>query len=127
VELRERRRHPRFQIRDWIFAACRADFLKLGKVMDISGGGIAIEYVSFSGGNGNQVGDTAHLEVFECGSSWCLNHTACRIVYDMEVPLGDSILHNYQIRRCALRFGELSRERASQLDSFIKDFRAVPA
>jgi hypothetical protein len=125
-ELTECRKYQRFLAKDSIFAVCRADSLRIGKVVDISRGGAAFQYVSFAEEHENLTKGAVDLEVFKPGSSWCLKKASCCIVYDFEVPLGNSFLDNYQVRRCGIQFGELSQNQCSQLDSFIKDFRAEP-
>ena len=125
-EAGNRRKHQRFAAKDWIFAACKGDSLRLGKVVDISRGGVAFQYVSFMEENRSPVKGPVDVEVFEKGSSWCLLKASCCVVYDFEVPLPGSMLENYQLRRCGVQFGKLSREQWSDLEYFIQDFRVGP-
>lgn len=125
-EMTDRRKHQRFPVSDWIFAACKSDSLRLGRVVDISSRGIAFQYVSFVDENLSLVKGPVHVEVFRKEASWCLLKASCSVVYDFEVALPASILENYQLRRCGVQFHSLSREQCLEIDCFIKDLRVEP-
>jgi hypothetical protein len=91
----------------------------MGKVVDVSKGGIALQYLSFDAEDGGLTTGPARLEVFDRDSLCCLKEDACSIVYDFEMPRGNSMLGTYQLRLCGVRFGELSNDQYMFLDSII--------
>ncbi|HBZ54494.1 MAG TPA: hypothetical protein DEO88_03735 [Syntrophobacteraceae bacterium] len=125
-QLTEPRWQQRFKTRDMVFAVLYTDVLLLGKVLDVGRGGLAFQYVAFADGNGEWAKGKADLEVFESGSSRCWKIPSCSVVYDLEVPLEVRFLSNYQLRRCGVRFGDLSKRQCTQVESLIKHLGVDP-
>ncbi len=97
------------------FYASPEDFVKLGQILDISLGGLAIRYVTF----GEPTADDVEVELFgSSGPSRQLGKLPCRIVYDYE--LYDESWGVLQVRRCGLQFGDLSSGQLDQVQSFIE-------
>jgi hypothetical protein len=120
---RELRRQQRFKTRDRVFAVLYTDVLLLGKVVDVSLKGLAFQYVTFAEGNGEWAKGMADLEVFENSSSRYWRVPFCSVVYDLEVPLEVRFSYSYQLRRCGIHFGDLSREQCTQVASLIEHVR----
>jgi hypothetical protein len=119
-ELKERRKFNRLLTGDGIFAVCTTDScIRLGKVVDVSRGGIAIQYLAFDAEDRDFTIGPVKLEVFDRRSLCCLKEAACSIVYDFQMPRGNSFLSSFQLRLCGVKFGELSNDQYSLLDSII--------
>ena len=119
-ELKERRKFNRFLVDDGVFAVCMTDScIRMGKVVDVSKGGIALQYLSFEAEDGDLTPGPARLEVFDRESLCCLKEDTCSIVYDFQMPRGNSMLGTYQLRLCGVKFGELSNEQHVLLDSIV--------
>jgi len=114
----ERRKFTRFLAQDTAFAVLRPHFTKLGKIKDISGAGLASEYIAYEG----QSQDSLGIDIFLSGDSFYLARIPCKIRYDIKIA------ERYQTstdpiewRRCGLQFGELTEEQAAQLEFFLKN------
>jgi hypothetical protein len=119
-ELKERRKFNRLSAGDGVFAVCMTDScIRLGKVVDVSKGGIALQYLSFDAEDVDLTPGPARLEVFDRESLCCLEEDTCSIVYDFQLPRGNSMLGTYQLRLCGVKFGELSYDQHIFLDSIV--------
>ncbi|ABK18022.1 PilZ domain-containing protein [Syntrophobacter fumaroxidans] len=114
------RRFKRFRMtgtaRAAFFATAR-EFLKLGEILDISLGGLAMRYVGF----GEQPDGPIEVELFgSSGEVVRLGRFPCRIVYDFE--LADESWGILKVRRCGIQFRELSKQQLAQIQTFIDSF-----
>ncbi len=50
-ELKDQRKHKRFSPKEWVSAFCQTSIVGIGKLVDISKGGVAFQYVQRSGIN----------------------------------------------------------------------------
>jgi hypothetical protein len=123
-EPKERRRHRRFLAKDSVFAVCIPTYVRLGRVVDISRGGVAFHYIPDFGDDKAFCRKSLNLDVFETESSRYLKGVECNIVYDAEAPRLTSVCDAYQFRRCGVEFGGLSRDQSSELDFIIENFTA---
>lgn len=120
AELKDRRKFNRLLAGDGVFAVCLTDScIRLGKVVNVSRGGIAFQYLSFNAEDGNLIKGPVRLEVFDRGSLCCLKEDACSIVYDFQMPRGKSVLKTFQLRLCGVEFGELPNDQYLLLESII--------
>jgi c-di-GMP-binding flagellar brake protein YcgR len=115
----EKRKFKRFAMKDKAFVVFRPDFKKLGKIRNISKGGLACEYLTCGGVKEH----SAQLEIDLVLSSgkFYLSMIPCKAVYDFKMA-EDSNIPNMIIenRRCGLRFLELSKEKNKQLMAFLE-------
>jgi hypothetical protein len=114
----ERRKFTRFLAQDTAFAILRPHFTKLGKIKDISGGGLASQYISYEG----QKGDSLGIDIFLSGDSFYLAKIPCKIRYDIKIAERyQTSTDRTEMRRCGLQFGELTEEQAAQLEFFLEN------
>ena len=113
----EKRKFDRFVPIEGTFAALENGLLKVGKIKDISLGGLAFEYVydKKSGPNGNRV------DIFMSGKRYFLQDVPCQEVYDKMLPPDYEYLpfSSTIMNRCGLQFGKLSTDQSEKLSSFI--------
>jgi hypothetical protein len=121
-KLREQRKHKRFFPKEWVSAFCQAPFVGIGKLVDISRGGVAFQYVQRPGVNLALLKDSLKLNLFETVTSHGVKEIQCNVVYDAEVPRQNDLSGGYPLRRCAVEFGEHNWYQSFQLEMFIKDF-----
>lgn len=117
----ERRRHPRIAIEDHVFIAISNGHNRIGRVRDISLGGLAFEHIYEETLNWIETTKDVLLWVNERR----LSKIPCTIVYDMPLPIRPEYgLLTIQLttRRCGVRFEPLTDEQAEQLISFLKIF-----
>ena len=109
----ERRKFRRLLPQEVTFATLRPHFTKLGKVKDISRGGLAFEYIL----NETQYTGSSEIDIFS-GDRFYLPRIPSKIVYDMEIA------EEYQgllKRRCGLQFGNLTKKQAAKLEFFLQN------
>jgi hypothetical protein len=118
----ERRTRKRFQVKDWIFSVLVPRYDRLGKIIDISEGGLSFHYIARSSTEDPQkMHKSFAIEVFEGGGGRSLVRLPCTTVYDRET--GDSISGDpAMIRRCGVQFDKLSSSQKSQLASFLHHY-----
>lgn len=109
---REKRLHPRFRIKDDVFAVLRPDFARIGRVRDISEGGFSMEYLE----DDLQYPETARVDIFCNRGSLYIGEIPCRLVYDR--PGRDQAVWTFAglvQQQCGYRFEALEGEKAEQL------------
>ena len=112
------REQNRFQAKDVAYAALHGS--KVGIIIDINQKGLSFRYFH----DATQVQDDSRkiltVSIFN-QDGFALQHVPCRVMTD------DSMLSEYafslvKMYKCSLRFGELTAEQQSQLDSFLTHF-----
>ena len=117
----EQRKHSRFLPVDNTFAALGRNFTKVGKVKDISLGGLSIEYIA---GDQDKHDDWL-VDIFLTGDSFHLYNVPCRIVSDISlyIPHVKNIYTKLlTTKRCSIQFGDLSENYDSKLKLFIDTY-----
>jgi len=114
----ERRMHRRFKVRDDIFAVLGKNSHALGRIIDISKGGLSFTH------NGGKVENSRMSELsllFADRNAVHISHTSLkfrsRIVSDNETVQNGN-LHSSR-RRCAVQFDDLTWYQQSSLDNLI--------
>jgi c-di-GMP-binding flagellar brake protein YcgR len=116
----ERRKYTRFQAQATAYAAVGAEFTHVGRLIDISIGGLALEYLT---------DDDARLmdspvEIFVREGEFHLSKLPCKIIYNMrlDAPGKTQTSTNGLIRkRCGLEFESLSETHKKQLEAFLRN------
>ena len=113
----EKRKFRRFLAQDMAFAVFRPHFSKLGKIKDISGSGMAFEYVTFEGAKE----DSGEIDLFVSGARFHLPRMPAQTVYDNSVANDHYSFSPFvERRRCGVKFGELTEEQNTQLRHFLE-------
>lgn len=116
----ERRKYVRFLAKDTAFAALRSGFKKVGRIKDISIGGLAFSYFSETY-EMNSDSHVSQVDIFLSGNGFHLPNVPCKIVYDItNSENGKGFLVN--MSRVGLKFGELAENQLEQLSYFIKHY-----
>ena len=117
----ERRKFTRFLAQDQAFAVLRPHFTKLGKIKDISRGGLAFEYVAHEG----QKRGSSEIDILITGDRFYLPKIPSKKIYNIKIGEENEIsidrFDRFETRRCGLQFGELTEEQAAQLNFFLKN------
>ena len=114
----EQRQFRRFFVDDRAFACLRPHFVKLGKIKNISRGGLAFEYLCDEGCKE----DSSELDIFLSGNRFYLPKMPCKVVYDFQTGEDLTPMSTFQDRRCGMQFGELTEEQESKLRLFLDDY-----
>ena len=115
----ERRNHVRYVSQENAFAALGDRYTKVGKIIDISMGGLSFEYIV--GQENSEV--SSMVDVFLTDASFHIHNLPCTVIYD--VGAGASVAGNQSVdmlrrRRCAVHFTQRSDEHKREVRSFIK-------
>jgi hypothetical protein len=113
-ELVDRRKHKRFEVPIGAFIVLGPHSSKVGRIIDISMGGIAFRHVDKEEPSNrlNQV------DLFHIDSDFCLKNLPCETVSELETyesPFGSFIIREY-----AVQFRDLTPHQLSQLEYFIR-------
>ena len=115
----EKRKTARFILKEGAFAALGNGLSKVGKVKDISRGGLSFEYLYDS----QTDSDAKLVDIWMLGAKYALRDVPCKKVYDIRSA---SDYENYPfvftiMNRCGLQFAALSTDQSAKLSSFIRE------
>jgi hypothetical protein len=110
MEMNERRQNQRVNVECGIFLTVRPGFKKIGRVKDISLGGICFEYAVFED---YEKLNFCEVDILSETGKFHLIKIPCRVAYD--VQLSSHPFQQFQMRRCGLQFAWLSESQASQV------------
>jgi len=119
----EQRNNIRFIAQDNVIVALRNSSTKIGKVKDISKGGLSFEHT---------YQEDLHPEPSKKGiliwvNGFWMSTVPCRVVYDIPIPTPaeyQSLTIRLTTRRCGIQFEALSEDQMAQLDFFLKTYTA---
>ena len=115
----ERRKYVRFIAQPTAYAALGSSFTKIGKIRDISMGGMAFEYYSDTGALNQN--DSA-VSIFITVNNFYLENIPCRLISDLpkcgfnKTPVLNA---NYMVKRCGLQFTTISEDHRQRLEYFL--------
>jgi hypothetical protein len=116
----DKRRYARVSLEDDSFAALNDGCHRVGKVIDISLGGLSIEYIV-----GKKIASNfTKLDIFSFGNIFHLYNLPCNIVYDIDINVPhvhNSFVSVLTTKRSGLEFYELSKDDFLQLKLFIEN------
>ena len=119
VVIKERRRYIRFLPKDNAFAALGEGFSKIGKIIDISAGGLSFGYMSQLENNNNE---HSILAIFMADNAFHVRNLPCKVVSDIPVNIYEgSIDSSISVisRRCGIKFTDFSASQNENLENFL--------
>jgi len=123
----DNRKHPRFLAREDTFASLAHK--KMGKVKNISMGGLAFEYVNIVE-DSNQVSshsdtfEPLQLSIFLSKSKFHLSDVPCNLIYDEITPVSvedQKFTTSLTPRCCGVKFRTLSKDIIAKLEFFLNN------
>lgn len=118
----EKRKYVRFLAGPNAYAALGSSFTKIGKIRDISMGGLAFEY--FSGTEDSNRHDTT-VTIFLTVNNFYLEKLPCLMVCDHEKwdsNASNMLSTSYHVKRCSVQFMTISDDQRHQLEYFLNNF-----
>jgi hypothetical protein len=116
----ERRQYRRLLADNTAFIVFRPGFNRWGKIKDISGNGLSIEYIT---SDPSKEGSST-IDIFTSEDHFYLPKVSCHVVYDTTIfelhPFNQGLS---QKRRCGLQFEELTGNQKDQIQ-FLLDNHA---
>jgi len=119
----ERRRYERYKLKDRFFITFRPHFDRVGWLIDISKGGVSLEYSAIQ--DYSTLTETVNVDIFSAPKSFRLSNLSCQVAYDSRADRGKSFFETIETRRCGLVFGDLSQDQTAQLDVAMKQCSVV--
>jgi len=115
----ERRKYVRFLVQPNTYAALGSRFTKVGKVRDISIGGLAFEYLS----NTEDLDQPySKIAIYQSENKFHLANLPCRVIYDLpQRALNKNLVSNsiYVTNRCAVQFITIAERQIERLTYFL--------
>ena len=116
----EKRKYVRFLAEPNAYAAVGTSFARIGKISNISMGGLAFEYFS---GFEDPDGDNLMVTIFTTRDSFFLENLPCLMICDcaQDGSGGAYLLSSrYLVKRCSLQFTTVSESQRQQLEYFLE-------
>ena len=117
----ERRKYVRFLAQPNAYAALGSSFTKIGKIEDISMGGVAFEYYS-SNEDLNLYDST--VTIFITVSNFYLENVPCQVIYDRpKCGSNNSMVlnSNYKVKRCGIQLMTMTESKRQRLEYFLNN------
>ncbi len=114
---RERRKHPRFRVKENAFAVVHQDPVKLVPILDVAMGGLGI-YVN---DGAKWLKDSQRLEIMVADCSFYLDNLPFEIVANFRAFPGNAS-NMLDGRRYSLKFGNLRPVQKSRLKYFTRNY-----
>jgi c-di-GMP-binding flagellar brake protein YcgR len=115
----ERRIDQRFCPKELTYVAVRPEFSRLGKVVDISVGGLCFQYMTQQevAANGEPLLD---VDLFISDNGYYLPSLTCKKVHEVKVKQQKGPDSDINYRRCGVRFLALTDEQADQIGRYLE-------
>ena len=117
----EQRNNVRFLAQDNVIVALHNASTKIGKVKDISKGGLSFEHTYAK----NSVLTPLQTGITLWTNGFWISKIPCWVIYDFPLPIPEeyeSLAIRLITRRCGIQFEALSEEQTAQLDVFLKTY-----
>ncbi len=115
----ERRVFDRYVPSDLVFTTFRPTFDRMGRIKDISKGGLAMEYTLLE--EKPDLEEKVVIDIFNNEKKYNLFNVPCHVIYDRRVNDGEGFLTTIETRRCGLKFEDLKPEQTAQLEMVLKE------
>jgi len=120
----ERRQHPRYPVREGEFEVFSHDSKIMGKLDNISQGGLAFQYSPVEGRRAEP--ETIDI-MAKSPDPFFLPSVACLTMYDISVLAEDRTFTGAATRMCGVQFVRLQKEQTQKLTHFIKKYSLEPS
>lgn len=113
----DRRKYPRFKVRDNLAAKMQNDRSKLGIITDISRGGLAFRYIEFDK-HEIDLKEQVELAIICSTDNFYWHDVPCEIIMDGHSPPEYSF-SSLSMRKCHVQFDEMTSDQIFQMEDFI--------
>ena len=111
----ERRMFTRFLLPENVYAALGPSFSEVGRIKDISIGGLAIKYVA----DEDSVQNNSYVNIFIRGEKFHLFKLPCKIKYDIRLDTpgqGQETAGTLMYKRCGVQFDQITLKHKKQME-----------
>ncbi len=117
----ERRIHPRFETKAGTYVRFASYSTRIGEVKEISLGGLSFQYSESE----QEVGEPSELDLFSDAGDFFLGRLSFETVSDSKAKPNNSTIVD-SLRRCGIKFADLTFKQLTRLKAFIIDTAADP-
>jgi hypothetical protein len=117
----EKRKDKRVLVGDEVIVALRNKSSRVGRVKDISIGGLSFEHIY----DEDLEREPSKRDLSLWVNNFSMFNLPCRVVYDIpisEPPEYDILTIHFKTRRCGVQFETLTEHQRAQLDYFLKTY-----
>ena len=134
----DKRKYTRFLAQDDTFAALEpvavAVAAAVGKLKDISMGGLAFEYINIAESSNQifshrDISKPLQVSIFLPKNKFYLCDVPCKVIYDDIAPVSvdyQEFLTSLKPRWCGVKFERLSEDMMRKLEFFLKNYATEP-
>ena len=120
----ERRQHSRYRVRKGKFEVFSRDSKIIGKLNNISQGGLACHYTPAGG----EKAESETIDIMaKSPDPFYLPSVACRAMYDISALAEDQSFTGAATRLCGVKFVRLNQDQKQKLVLFIKKYGLEPS
>ena len=112
----DRRQYKRFRVQDGAFVIIRPSDTGVGRLKDISMGGLRFEYMSW---HATPI-EAANLDIGVTGTTFGLYNVPCQTIWEETIYKEPEA--SLYWKRCGVEFGELTQAQIFQLEHFIQNY-----
>jgi hypothetical protein len=116
----DKRRDARYAAQENVIAALQNGGTTVGKVRDVSKGGLSFEYIIYDeDSNAKSMG----RDIFIFVDGFSIRRLPCKVVYDIPVPENDDLyVTPLTTKRCGVKFETLSGEQKEKLEFLLQTY-----
>jgi hypothetical protein len=111
----DRRKFIRYKVNKDAFAVIRTSDNKLGRIKDVSKGGLSFEYIM----KGDPSEGITELDIFTTENDFYLKLLPVQIIKDSTME-SEHAFSSLEMRRLGVQFGEMTPNQMSKLDYFLQ-------
>ena len=115
----ERRVNKRFRPKKLTYVALRPEFTKLGKVVDISAGGLCFNYMA-KAEQSRDAETVLEVDLFISGNGYYLPALACKRAHEVVLDQTRTMDSGIHYRRCGVQFLDLTEEQRDQISQYLE-------
>ena len=113
----EKRKHPRFKVKERVFVELSVNPIRIGEIIDISVSGLSFRYIA----NGDIIQNSLEIKIYHSQSKFISEKMTVRTVWDgIIIPkFWTGII---KTRRRGVFFENLNENQKSQIEQFIQNY-----
>lgn len=104
------------------FVAVRPEFARLGKLLDINIEGLCFQYMQRGEIPKQNCLSEFEVDMFINNNGFYVQGISCERVYDEEIKNVGILTSDIRIRRCGVRFVDLSQRHVEQIELYLKNY-----
>jgi|SaaInl8_135m_RNA_FD_contig_21_672691_length_386_multi_13_in_0_out_0_1 hypothetical protein len=113
----DKRKYPRYRVKESAFVVLRNHDSRLGQVIDISKNGLAMKYIAGE----DSLDNLLQLDIFLSNTEFYLKSVRFKTTSDIQFS-GASSVDGVDLRRRGGQFGKLTKKQTADVELFIRQY-----